>query len=134
MSNAKTAISTPDAPAAIGPYSQAIRLGDMLYTSGQIPIDPTSGNMVEGGIAEQTTRVLENLKALLAAAGTDFPNVVKTTVFLKDMKDFTAMNDIYARYFTTEGSIPPARSTVQVAALPKDSLVEIECIARIASA
>ena len=128
MSNAKTAISTPDAPAAIGPYSQAIRSGDLLFTSGQIPIDPATGNMVEGGIAEQTTRVLENLKAVLTAAGSDFNSVVKTTVFLKDMKDFGAMNEIYGRYF--EG-VAPGRSTVQVAALPKDALVEIECIARL---
>ncbi len=132
MSNEKVAISTPDAPAAIGPYSQAIHSGDLLFTSGQIPIDPDTGNMVEGGIAEQTTRVLENLKAVLSAAGADFSNVVRTTVFLKDMKDFGAMNDIYARYFAPEGTVPPARSTVQVAALPKDALVEIECIARLA--
>ncbi len=132
MSNEKVPIATPDAPAAIGPYSQAIRSGDLLFTSGQIPIDPDTGNMVEGGIAEQTTRVLENLKAVLSAAGADFSNVVKTTVFLKDMKDFGAMNDIYARYFAPEGTVPPARSTVQVAALPKDALVEIECIARLA--
>jgi 2-iminobutanoate/2-iminopropanoate deaminase len=126
----KTAISTTDAPAAIGPYSQAIRVGDTLFTSGQIPIDPATGNLVPGGIAEQTTRVLENLKAVLSAAGISFTHVVKTTVFLKDMKDFAAMNEIYATYFAPHGAIPPARSTVQVAALPKDSLVEIECIAK----
>jgi 2-iminobutanoate/2-iminopropanoate deaminase len=126
----KTAISTTDAPAAIGPYSQAIRVGDTLFTSGQIPIDPATGNLVPGGIAEQTTRVLENLKAVLSAAGVSFTHVVKTTVFLKDMKDFAAMNEIYATYFAPHGAIPPARSTVQVAALPKDSLVEIECIAK----
>jgi 2-iminobutanoate/2-iminopropanoate deaminase len=126
----KTAISTTDAPAAIGPYSQAIRVGDTLFTSGQIPIDPATGNLVSGGIAEQTTRVLENLKAVLAAAGVSFTHVVKTTVFLKDMKDFAAMNEIYATYFSPHGAIPPARSTVQVAALPKDALVEIECIAK----
>ena len=128
----KSAISTPNAPAAIGPYSQAIRIGDMLYTSGQIPIDPATGDMVSGGIAEQTTRVLENLKAVFEAAGTSFEAVVKTTVFLKDMKDFAAVNELYAKYFAPEGIVPPARSTVQVAALPKDSLVEIECIARLA--
>jgi 2-iminobutanoate/2-iminopropanoate deaminase len=126
----KTAIATPDAPAAIGPYSQAVRVGDTLYTSGQIPIDPATGNLVPGGIEAQTTRVLENLKAVLAAAGIDLIHVVKTTVFLKDMKDFAAMNTIYAHYFAPAGVIPPARSTVQVAALPKDALVEIECIAK----
>ena len=133
MSQNKTAISTKDAPAAIGPYSQAVRVGDMIFTSGQIPIDPATGNLVAGGIAEQTTRVLENLKAVLAAAGIDFTRVVKTTVFLKDMKDFAAMNEIYARYFAPEGVVAPARSTVQVAALPKDALVEIECIAKVAA-
>jgi 2-iminobutanoate/2-iminopropanoate deaminase len=126
----KTSISTTDAPAAIGPYSQAVRVGDTLYTSGQIPIDPATGNLVPGGIAEQTTRVLDNLKAVLTAAGLDLAHVVKTTVFLKDLADFAAMNAIYAKYFAPEGVVAPARSTVQVAALPKDSLVEIECIAK----
>ena len=126
----KTAISTSAAPAAIGPYSQAIRVGDTLYTSGQIPIDPATGEFVPGGIAEQTTQVLENLKAILAEAGADFTHVVKTMVFLKDLKDFAAMNGVYARYLAPEGAIAPARSTVQVAALPKDALVEIEVIAR----
>ena len=129
----KSAISTSDAPAAIGPYSQAIRTGDTVFTSGQIPIDPATGNLVPGGIEAQTTRVCENLKAVLAAAGLDFTRVVKTTVFLKSMADFAAMNAIYAQYFAPPGTIPPARSTVQVAALPKDALVEIECIARDAS-
>ena len=131
MPQTKTAISTKDAPAAIGPYTQAVRVGDMLYTSGQVALDPATGNIVPGGIAEQTTRVLENLKAVLAAAETDFTRVIKTTVFLKDMKDFAAMNGIYANYLAPEGAIPPARSTVQVSALPKDSLVEIECIATV---
>ncbi len=126
----KTAISTPQAPAAIGPYSQAIRVGDTLYTSGQIPIDPSTGNFVPGGITEQTVQVCENLKAILAQAGLDMIHVVKTTVFLKDMKDFAAMNEVYARYLAPEGAIAPARSTVQVAALPKDALVEIEVIAK----
>jgi 2-iminobutanoate/2-iminopropanoate deaminase len=130
----KTAVSTTDAPAAIGPYSQAVRVGDTLYTSGQIPTDPATGNLVPGGIAEQTTRVLDNLKAVLGAAGIDLVHVVKTTVFLKDMKDFAAMNAIYAHYFAPPGIVPPARSTVQVAALPKDALVEIECIAKEPSA
>jgi 2-iminobutanoate/2-iminopropanoate deaminase len=130
MSIEKNAIATPDAPAAIGPYSQAIRSGDLLFTSGQIPIDPATGEFVPGGITEQTTRVCENLKAVLAAAGLDFSHVVKTTVFLKSMGDFAAMNAVYTTYFATNGNVPPARSTVQVAALPKDALVEIECTAR----
>ena len=130
MSQNKTAISTTDAPAAIGPYSQAVRVGDMLFTSGQIPIDPATGNLVHGDISAQTTQVLENLKAVLGAAGIDMVHVVKTTVFMKDLKDFAAMNEIYARYFAPAGIVPPARSTVQVAALPKDALVEIECIAK----
>ncbi len=129
----KTAISTNDAPGAIGPYSQAIRSGGMLFTSGQIPTDPATGALVPGGIAEQTTRVCRNLQAVLAAAGLTFAHVVKTTVFLKSMADFAAMNAIYATFFAPEGTVPPARSTVQVAALPKDALVEIECIARIPS-
>jgi 2-iminobutanoate/2-iminopropanoate deaminase len=129
MPQTKTAISTKDAPAAIGPYTQAVRVGDLLFTSGQVALDPATGNIVPGGIAEQTTRVLENLKAVLTAADTSFARVIKTTVFLKDMKDFAAMNEIYAKYLAPEGAIPPARSTVQVSALPKDSLVEIECIA-----
>jgi 2-iminobutanoate/2-iminopropanoate deaminase len=127
----KTAISTPNAPAAIGPYSQAIRSGDLLFTSGQIAIDPATGQVVPGGITEQTTRVLENLKAILNAAGADLSQVVKTLVFLKDMNDFAAMNAVYATYLASEDTIPPARSTVEVARLPKDVLVEIEVIARL---
>jgi 2-iminobutanoate/2-iminopropanoate deaminase len=126
----KTAISTPAAPAAIGPYSQAVRIGDTLYTSGQIPTDPKTGTFVPGGITEQTTQVLENLRAILSHAGLDMIHVVKTTVFLKDMKDFAAMNEVYAKYLAPAGVVPPARSTVQVAALPKDALVEIEVIAK----
>lgn len=126
----QTAIATTAAPVAIGPYSQAIRVGDTLYTSGQIPIDPKTGSFVAGGIREQTAQVLENLKAILAQAGVDLTHVVKTTVFLKDMKDFAAMNEVYAQYLAPHGVIPPARSTVQVAALPKDALVEIEVIAK----
>lgn len=126
----KTAISTTAAPAAIGPYSQAVRVGNMLFASGQIPIDPKTGVFVAGGIAEQTTQVLENIKAILAAAGIDLLHVVKTTVFLKDMKDFASMNEVYAKYLSPPGAVPPARSTVQVAALPKDALVEIEVIAK----
>ncbi len=130
MPSTKLAIATTDAPAAIGPYSQAIRTGDTLYTSGQIPIDPSTGELVAGAIDVQTTRALDNLKAVLAAASLDFAHVVKTTVFLKDMADFAAMNAIYATYFAPEGVVAPARSTVQVAALPKGALVEIECIAK----
>ncbi len=126
---AKSAIATTAAPAAIGPYSQAVRIGNTVYTSGQVALDPASGELVAGGIDAQTTRVLENLKAVLAAAGLDFAQVVKTTVFLKDMADFAAMNALYAKYFAPEGVVAPARSTVQVAALPKGALVEIECIA-----
>ena len=130
-SPAKTAIATSAAPAAIGPYSQAIRVGNMLYTSGQIPIDPATGNFVPGGVAEQTTQVLENLKAILEQAGADFTHVVKTTVFLKDLKDFAAMNEVYARFLAPDGAVAPARSTVQVAALPREALVEIELIAQL---
>lgn len=126
----KTAVSTTAAPAAIGPYTQAVRVGDMLFTSGQVAIDPATGNLVPGGIVEQTTRVLENLKAVLAAAGIDLIHVVKTTVFLRDMKDFAAMNEVYAKYLAPQGTVAPARSTVAVAGLPKDALVEIECIAK----
>lgn len=126
MSSTKTAISTPSAPAAIGPYSQAVRVGDFLYTSGQVALDPASGQIVAGGIVEQTTRVLDNLKAVLDAAGVNLSHVVKTVVFLKDMNDFAAMNQVYGRHFS---SAPPARSTVEVARLPKDVLVEIDTIA-----
>ena len=126
----KQPISTKNAPAAIGPYSQAVRIGDFIYTSGQVALDPTTGALVEGGIEAQTTRVLENLKAVLEAAELGLENVVKTTVFLKNMGDFAAMNAIYAQYFSPDGVVPPARSTVEVARLPKDALVEIEVIAR----
>jgi 2-iminobutanoate/2-iminopropanoate deaminase len=126
---AKSAIATTAAPAAIGPYSQAIRIGNTVYTSGQVALDPATGELVAGGIDAQTTRVLENLKAVLSAAGLDFAHVVKTTVFLKDMADFAAMNALYAKYFAPEGVVAPARSTVQVAGLPKGALVEVECIA-----
>ena len=127
---AKTAIATKDAPAAIGPYSQAIRVGEMLYASGQVALDPATGQLVPGGIAEQTVRVLENIRAVLTEAGLDMTHVIKTTVFLKNMSDFAAMNEIYAKYLAPEGTVAPARSTVAVAALPKDALVEIEVIAK----
>jgi 2-iminobutanoate/2-iminopropanoate deaminase len=127
----RTAISTPKAPAAIGPYSQAIRTGDLVFTSGQVALDPATGQLVPGTIAEQTIQVLENLKAVLEATGTTFASVIKTTVFLKDMNDFAAMNAVYGQYFAPEDAIAPARSTVEVARLPKDALVEIEVIARL---
>jgi 2-iminobutanoate/2-iminopropanoate deaminase len=129
MSQAKQAVSTKEAPAAIGPYSQAVRIGSFLYTSGQVALDPASGVLVAGGVAEQTARVIENLKAVLAAAGANLTQVVKTTVFLKNIGDFAAMNEVYGRYFAAEDVIAPARSTVEVARLPKDALVEIEIIA-----
>jgi len=119
-------IATEAAPQAIGPYSQAVTVGDFVFTSGQIPIDPQTGMFVEGGIAEQTEQVLRNLAEVLRAAGTGLGAVVKTTVFLADMNDFAAMNEVYARYFSNE---PPARSTVQAARLPRDARVEIDAIA-----
>lgn len=119
-------VATDAAPKAIGPYSQAVWAGDYLFCAGQIPLDPATGNIVAGGIAEQTTRVLENIKGLLGSQGLDVSNVVKTTVFLSDMNHFAAMNEVYGRYFTRD---LPARSTVQVSRLPKDALIEIEVIA-----
>jgi 2-iminobutanoate/2-iminopropanoate deaminase len=127
--NGKSAVSTESAPAAIGPYSQAIEIGEMIYTSGQVALDPKTGQIVEGGIREQTVRVLENLKAVLAAVRSDLQKVVKTTVYLKNMSDFAQMNEIYATYLAKDGWVAPARSTVEVARLPKDALVEIEVIA-----
>ena len=120
-------ISTTNAPAAIGPYSQAIAVGNMLYTSGQIPIDPKTGNIDAVGITEQTEQVMKNLAAVLEAAGTDFTKVVKTTCFLADIADFAAFNAVYAKYFTE----CPARSCVAVKDLPKGSLVEVEAIAEL---
>ncbi len=122
----KMIINTPKAPAAIGPYSQAVRVGNLLYTSGVIPIHPGTGNVVEGGVEAQTRQVLDNLKALVEDAGGRLETVIKTTVFIKDMNQFGKINEIYASYFTEK---QPARSTVEVARLPKDVLVEIECIA-----
>jgi 2-iminobutanoate/2-iminopropanoate deaminase len=119
-------ISTNDAPKAIGPYEQAIRVGDFVYTAGQIPIDPKTGTLVEGGITDQTRQVLENLKAVLEAAGSSLERVVKATVFLKNMADFAAMNEVYTRYL---GEAKPARSTVAVAELPRGALVEIDLVA-----
>ena len=122
------AISTKKAPAAIGPYSQAIRVGNLVYTSGQIPIDPATSAFVEGGIKEQTRQSLTNVKAILEEAGTSMANVIKTTVFMADMTDFADMNSIYAEFFTEPF---PARSAVAVKTLPKGALVEIEVIAEI---
>ncbi|GMV37947.1 MAG: reactive intermediate/imine deaminase [Fimbriimonadales bacterium] len=120
-------VGTDRAPAAIGPYSQAIKAsGTLLFTSGQIPLEPATGEMVSGDIAAQTTRVLENLKAVLEAGGASLADVVKTTIFLADMTDFATVNTVYAEFFPTD---PPARSTVQVAALPKGARVEIEAVA-----
>jgi 2-iminobutanoate/2-iminopropanoate deaminase len=129
MTQSKTAIHTSNAPAAIGPYSQAIRVGEFLFTSGQVALDPATGQLVSGGIEEQTHRALQNLQAVLAAADLDLNRVVKTTVFLKSMDDFAAMNAVYAQYFQRKDTPPPARSTVEVARLPKDARVEIEVIA-----
>ena len=126
MQTVREIVATEAAPQAIGPYSQAISLGDFVFTSGQIPIDPKTGVFVEGGIAEQTEQVLRNLAEVLRAAGTSLEGVVKTTVFLADMNDFAAMNEVYGRYFSDE---PPARSTVQAARLPRDARVEIDAIA-----
>ena len=126
MSN--KAIVTDKAPAAIGPYSQAIQIGQLLFTSGQIPIDPETGALVEGGIQEQARQSLNNIKAILNAAGTNMGAVVKTTVFLQDMNDFAAMNEVYAEFFQEPY---PARSAVQVGRLPKDALVEIETVAQL---
>jgi len=119
-------VATDAAPKAIGPYSQAVWAGDLLFCAGQIPLDPTTGNMVAGGITEQTTRVLENIRVLLRSQNLDLANVVKTTVFLTDSNHFPAMNAVYAQFFA---QAPPARSTMQVTRLPKDALVEIEVIA-----
>ena len=119
-------ISTEGAPKAIGPYSQAIRAGGLLFTSGQVAIDPATQQVIAGDVAAQTERVLKNLGAVLQASGSGFEKVLRCTVFLKNMGDFAAMNEVYARYFT---SAPPARSTVEVARLPKDVLVEIDAIA-----
>jgi 2-iminobutanoate/2-iminopropanoate deaminase len=130
MSEQKKSIHSADAPAAIGPYSQAIRIGEFVFTSGQVGLDPSTGQMVAGGIEAQTRRVLENLQAVLRAAGLDLSRVIKTTVFLKSINDFAAMNAAYAEYFQHDSAPAPARSTIEVARLPKDALVEIELIAR----
>jgi 2-iminobutanoate/2-iminopropanoate deaminase len=122
----KQTIASPDAPKAIGPYSPAVRAGQLLFVSGQVPLDPATGNMVDGDIALQTRRVLDNIGALLKAGGLAFGDVVRSTIFLADRNDFTAVNEIYATYFSAPF---PARATVQVARLPKDARVEIDIIA-----
>ena len=126
MGLTKQLITAEGAPKAIGPYSAAVKIGNLLFLSGSIPLDPVSGQLVEGGIKEQTTRVMENIKALLAAAGADFSNITRTTVFMVDLGEFAAMNDVYASYFSAPY---PARSTVQVVKLPRDVRVEIDVIA-----
>jgi 2-iminobutanoate/2-iminopropanoate deaminase len=129
----KSAIHTDHAPAALGPYSQAVRIGDFVYTSGQVALDPVHGLIVDADIENQTIRVFENLKAVLGEAGTGLEHVVKATVYLKSMDDFAAMNEVYADYMASEGVVPPARSTVEVARLPKDARVEIDVIAIVPS-
>jgi 2-iminobutanoate/2-iminopropanoate deaminase len=127
----KKVISTAAAPLAIGPYSQAVVHNGVAYLSGQIPLDPATGSMVEGGIALQTTRVLDNLKAVLEAAGSSLDQVLKTTVYLADINDFAAMNEVYARYFPAASA--PARATVEASRLPRNARVEIDCISSIGS-
>jgi len=122
----KQAVSSPDAPKAIGPYSQAVRAGQLLFVSGQVPLDPATGQIVSGDIAAQTRRVFDNLGAVLKAGGRSFADVVRTTVFLADMNDFATVNEVYGTYFSEPY---PARATVQVARLPKDARVEIDVIA-----
>ena len=126
----RSIISTDAAPAAIGPYAQGVRVGNLIFTAGQIPIDPVTQQVVAGGIAEQTKRVLENLKAILEEAGTSLDRAVKATVFLKDLNDFSAMNAVYAEYLEFDGEAP-ARTTVEVSRLPRNVLVEIELIAEV---
>ncbi len=122
----REAVATKDAPQAIGPYSQAIKAGGFIFVSGQVAINPPTGEIVAGGVAEQTERVMQNLAAILKAAGSDMDKVVKSGVFLKSMNDFAAMNQVYGKFFSSN---PPARATVEVARLPKDVLVEIDVIA-----
>src|SRR5436190_13761008 len=123
---AKEVVSTGQAPAAIGPYSQAIKANGLLFTAGQIPLDPATGKLVEGDVRVQTERVMRNLEAILGEAGASFDSVVKTTCFLANLDDFAAFNEVYARYFSRQ---PPARSTVQAARLPAGAQVEVECVA-----
>jgi len=127
----KTAVFTSSAPKAVGPYSQGIRCGNLIFTAGQAALDPNTQQLISGGITEQTRRTLENLKAVLEAAGTTLDRVVKANVYLKDMNDFAAMNAVYAEYLAPQGVVAPARTTIEAARLPKDALVEIELIAEI---
>jgi 2-iminobutanoate/2-iminopropanoate deaminase len=122
----RRAIHTDTAPKTVGPYSQAVWSGDLLFCAGQVPLDPQTGELVDGGIADQTTRVMENINAVLRSQELSFGNVIKTTVYMVDLAEFSAMNEVYGKYFPTD---PPARSTVQVAALPKGAQVEIEVVA-----
>jgi 2-iminobutanoate/2-iminopropanoate deaminase len=122
----KAVIATGKAPAAIGPYSQGVRTGNLIFTAGQIALDPVTQQVVEGGITEQTARVFENLKNILEAGGSELDRVVKATVYLKDFNDFAAMNAVYGKYLAAGGEAPPARTTVEVSRLPKDVLVEID--------
>jgi 2-iminobutanoate/2-iminopropanoate deaminase len=127
----KSVVATAAAPQAIGPYSQATRIGNLIFTAGQVGLDPATGQFVPGGVTEQTARALENLKAILEAAGSDLTKTVKATVFLKNMEDFGAMNAVYGKYLAPEGAAAPARTTIEAARLPKDALVEIELIAEL---
>ena len=124
----KTIVSTSLAPKAVGPYSQGVRVGNLVYTAGQAALDPNTQQLISGGITEQTHRTLQNLKAVLEAAGTSLDRVVKANAYLKDMNDFAAMNEVYGKFFSTN---KPARATVQAARLPRDARVEIECIAAV---
>ena len=133
MSESRTILATNEAPRAIGPYSQGVRAGGLLFTSGQIALDPKTQQVVDGGIAEQTERVFANLRAILEAGGSSFAQVVKATVFLKNFDDFAAMNAVYAEHLAAGGSQPPARTTVEVSRLPKDVLIEIELVALVAA-
>jgi 2-iminobutanoate/2-iminopropanoate deaminase len=130
---ARTIIATNEAPKAIGPYSQGVRFGNLLFTSGQVALDPETQQVVSGGVSEQTTQVFANLKAILEAGGSSFAQVLKATVFLKDLNDFAAMNAIYAEHLAAAGTQPPARTTVEVSRLPKDVLVEIDLIATVSA-
>lgn len=127
----KTAVFTNSAPKAVGPYSQGVCCGNLVFTAGQAALDPNTQQLISGGIADQTRRTLENLKAVLEAAGTTMDRVVKANVYLKDMNDFAAMNAVYAEYLAPQGVVAPARTTIEAARLPKDALVEIELIAEI---
>jgi 2-iminobutanoate/2-iminopropanoate deaminase len=128
---ARSIISTDGAPAAIGPYAQGVRVGNLIFTAGQGGLDPVTGQVVPGGIKEQTERTIANLKAVLEAGGSSLGQVVKATVFLKDMNDFAAMNAVYASFFASDSDTLPARTTVEVARLPRDILVEIEVVAEV---